>query len=162
MSASSGDLEQRARQYVIARGNELERRLGFGRDGSVYATVARTAVKSYGSLDPFERELDCYRRLREHDVGELLGHRVPRLLDWDERLMVLEMSIVNPPYLLDFAGAYLDDAPDFPAEVIDQWHQDKFEQFGDRWPDVIAVLEFLKSRYGIHLLDIHPANITFG
>ena len=72
------------------------------------------------------------------------------------------MTIVKPPFLLDFAGAYLDRAPDFPPEVIDEWREQKAEQFGDRWPDVIAVLEFLKSRYGIHLLDIHPANITFG
>src|SRR5207253_4760660 len=72
----------------------------------------------------------------------------------------LPISIVKPPYLLDFAGAYLDRSPDFPPEVMDQWHEDKAEQFGDRWPDVLAVLELLKTRYGIHLLDIRSEEHT--
>ena len=72
---------------------------------------------------------------------------------------MIEMGIVKPPFLLDFAGAYLDRPPDFPPEVIEEWREQKVEQFGDRWPEVEAVLEFLRTRLGIHLTDIHPGNI---
>ena len=41
------------------------------------------------------------------------------------------------------------------------WENDKEEIFGERWPEVTQVLAALRA-YGIHLLDINPANITFG
>src|SRR6266545_4737128 len=104
MSTSSQDIERRATDYATARGQRLEDRLGFGRDGSVFSTDAGTAVKSFAGLDPFERELRCYQRLFEHDVDKVLGHQVPRLVGWDEKLLVLEMTIVSRPYLLDFAS----------------------------------------------------------
>ena len=140
----------------------MERRLGFGRDGNVYATSDGTAVKAHGLRESFEKELLCYIRLKSNLVENILGLRVPQLLDADERLMVIEMSIVTRPFLLDFASGYLDVAPDFPAETMEEWRAEKMEQFGDRWPDVEAVLEVLRSRFGIHLLDIHPWNIAFG
>lgn len=111
--------------------------------------------------DAFERELHCYQRLADHRVANVLGHRVPLLLDWSEEFWVIEMTIVKPPFLLDFAGAYLDFAPDFPEEVIEYWRDEKAEQFGAHWSAVEALLEFLQTEYGIHLLDINPGNITF-
>jgi hypothetical protein len=72
------------------------------------------------------------------------------------------MTIVTAPYLLDFAGAHLDNAPEFSPEVMEQWRLEKIEQFGDHWPDVENVLDLMKSRFGIHLLDVHPGNIAFG
>src|SRR5438046_1386831 len=142
MSTSSQDLERRAGLHATAQGTRLEHRLGFGRDGTVYSTAAGTAVKSYVGDDPFERELACYRRLG--DVDQLSGHRIPRLLTWDAELLAIEMTIVEPPYLLDFAGAYLDRAPDFSPEVIEQWREEKLDQFGSRWADVEALLELLR------------------
>lgn len=72
------------------------------------------------------------------------------------------MTVVEPPFLLDFAGGYLDESPDFPDEVIEQWHEEKVEQFGRaRWERVQLVLAVLRGRYGIHLLDVNPGNITF-
>jgi len=112
--------------------------------------------------EPFQRELDCYERLRDHSVLDIRGHRVPRLLAWDHELWVIEMTTVKRPFLLDFAGAWLDNPPDFADEVVEQWHEEKLHQFGERWPDVQAVLAILQSRYGIYLLDIHPGNLTFG
>ena len=139
----------------------MERRLGFGRDGHVYSTSARTAVKAHGLRESFERELLCYIRLKSYDVHEVRGLLVPQLIDADEELMVIEMSIVTRPFLLDFASAYLDSAPDFPEETMEEWYREKMEQFGGRWGEVQAVLEELKRRLGIHLLDIHPWNIAF-
>jgi hypothetical protein len=47
---------------------------------------------------------------------------------------MVEMEIVQPPFVLDFAGAYLDRRPDFPEDVYAEWQAEKAEQFGDDWP----------------------------
>jgi len=72
------------------------------------------------------------------------------------------MTLVQPPFLLDFASAYLDnDGPDFPSEVMDEWLARKSEEFGPNWGRVPGVLAAL-HRLGIVLTDIHPGNIDFG
>ena len=75
--------------------------------------------------------------------------------------MVIEMTIVTPPFLLDFAGAYLDWPPDFSPEVMDQWHHDKAEQFGKRWKEVQNILAMLTEQSDIYMLDVNPGNIMF-
>jgi len=67
---------------------------------------------------------------------------------------------LSPAVLLDFADALLDQAPDFSDDVLRQWEKDKEEIFGEKWPVVTQVLAALRG-YGIHLLDINPANIAF-
>ena len=70
------------------------------------------------------------------------------------------MGIVSPPFVLDFAGAYLDQAPDFPDEIMEDWRAEKKEQFGDRWGVVQDIMrEFRKL--GIYLADVKPGNIMF-
>ena len=71
------------------------------------------------------------------------------------------MTIVARPFLLDFADAFLDRSPDFSEDVLTQWEQDKQEIFGRKWLAVTEVLAVLQA-YGIHLLDLNPANIAFG
>jgi hypothetical protein len=69
--------------------------------------------------------------------------------------MIIEMTIVQRPFVLDFGGAYLDQAPEFSEEVIADWQAQKIEQFGERWPEVQAILAVLGS-YGIFVQDVHP------
>jgi len=38
-------------------------------------------------------------------------------------LLAIEMTIVTPPFILDFAGAYLDPAPDFPLKFWRNGHR---------------------------------------
>jgi hypothetical protein len=152
---------QRPASYAEGRGIAIEDRLGFGVDGSVYSTSRSTALKVHRRTERFSRELACYQRRREYGVHEVKGHAVPRLVDWDDSLLAIEMTIVERPFLLDFAGAYLDGAPEFPEEVMRQWPEEKREQFGPKWPEAAAVLSMLQSRYGIHMLDVHPGNIAF-
>jgi len=140
----------------------IEHQLGFGKDGSVFQTDLPTAVKVFARPETYARELACHQRLADFAVEEVRGHAVPRLVAWDHELHVIEMEIVSPPYLLDFADAWLDKAPDFSDEIIEQWHEEKQEQFGDRWNEVQLVLAFLQGEYGVFLLDINPRNITFG
>jgi hypothetical protein len=75
-------------------------------------------------------------------------------------LLALEMTMVKPPFVLDFAGAYLDSPPDFPDEVWEEraakWQND----FGADWAKAQAILSELKS-LGIHMLDPTPSNICF-
>jgi hypothetical protein len=70
------------------------------------------------------------------------------------------MTVVKRPYILDFAGAYLDKPLDFSEEVMADWHADKQEQFEKRWPEVQAILAILET-HGIYMEDGNPKNITF-
>ena len=70
------------------------------------------------------------------------------------------MTIVRPPFLLDFADARLDEAPGFSEDVLRQWEEHNAEVFGDRWPEVTRVLAALQE-FGVYLLDINPGNISF-
>ena len=89
----------------------------------------------------------------------ILGFNLPQLLRIDEEFRAIEMTIVRAPFLLDFADAFLDEAPDFNEDVLRQWEEDKAEIFGERWPEVTSILEALRA-FGVHLLDINPRNIS--
>jgi hypothetical protein len=155
------NLEERVHRYTSRTGRQMVGSLGFGHDGDVYSTNIDSAVKFFRDPAVFQCELRCYQRLQEHGVAEILGHAVPELVAWDEELLALEMSMVRRPYLLDFASASLDWAPDFPPEVIEEWSQRKAKEFGKHWPKVQLILAILADRYGVCLTDIHRGNIAF-
>jgi hypothetical protein len=46
---------------------------------------------------------------------------VPRLIGWAVGSLIIGVSIVRPPYVLDFARSDLDTPTDFPAEAMQQW-----------------------------------------
>jgi hypothetical protein len=75
-------------------------------------------------------------------------------------MCIIEMTIVTRPFVLDFAGAYLDNPPEFSAAVWTEWAIEKQEQFGDRWPQVQGVLAALEEM-DIHMVDVSPSNIAF-
>jgi hypothetical protein len=93
-------------------------------------------------------------------VGVVLGFNVPRLVGFDDTLRVLEMTIVERPFVLDFAGAYLDARPAFPEDVWEDWEAEKQDQFEGRWPEVRRVLDAFEE-FGVYLLDVTPGNIAF-
>src|ERR1700720_3170165 len=159
------ELDNLARRYALTRGITLGERLGFGIHGIVFAAQDNAkpgflAVKFHREDAPFERECRAYRRLGEEHVACILGFNVPQLLRIDEEWHAIEMTIVPQPFLLDFADALLDQAPDFSDDVLQQWEKDKKEIVGERWPVVTQVLAALRA-YGIHFLDINPANVAF-
>jgi hypothetical protein len=140
-------------------------RLGFGIHGIVQ--VARnkinkdkSAIKAHFSAVPFLRELAAYERLKDAGVSEILGFHVPELIRADSELQVIEMTIVTRPFVLDFAGAYLDAPPEFSDEVWAEWEVEKREQFGARWTTVQSLLGALEE-LDIHLIDVTPNNIAF-
>lgn len=165
--AEPSDIDQRASLYAARHGLRIDRQLGYGKDGTVFSTVLpagdATAVKVFERQDMYARELAVYWRLGEHGVTEVHGHNVPQLIASNDELLVIEMTVVAKPYLLDFADARLDAAPEFPDDVIEQWHEEKIEQFGaELWQRAQLVMATLRGSYGVFLLDINPGNITFG
>ena len=69
-------------------------------------------------------------RLDENEVTQVCDFNVPQLLGVDEDLRILEMSIVTRPFVLDFAGAYLDVKPAFTPEI---WGGVGGEEAGGVW-----------------------------
>jgi len=139
--------------------------LGFGIHGTVLAAEDNTkpgffAVKFHREQRPFELECRVYQRLREEQITRILGLNVPQLLRIDEEFRAIEMTIVRSPFLLDFADAHLDEAPDFSEDVLQQWEEGKAEIFGERWLEVTRILAALQA-LGVYLLDINPGNISF-
>jgi hypothetical protein len=165
----SDELERRAQDFAQRHGLVLGARLGSGVHGIVYASESQpvsgaapttSAVKVHRHVPDFLRERDIYLRLKERGVRAIRGCRVPELLRYDDDSLILEMTIVTRPFVLDFGGAFLDKSPDFSEEVMADWHAEKREQFGRHWPEVQAILCQLECM-GIYMIDVHPSNISF-
>ncbi|MBL8800016.1 MAG: hypothetical protein JNM56_39400 [Planctomycetia bacterium] len=165
----TAELELRVRQYAQRNHLHLGQQLGYGMHGIVFVAesqpgiggvVLRSAIKVHRRELEYQRERDVYIRLRERGVATIRSCEVPQLLRHDDDLWIIEMTLVKRPFVLDFAGAYLDKAPDFSDEVWADWQTEKREQFGRRWPEVQAVLRALEG-YGIKMLDVNPGNVSF-
>jgi hypothetical protein len=160
MLSALKEVRERLTRYAAERAYGIRRELGFGYDGIVWATDCQSAIKGLRYRELYERERDVYLRLLEHGVEQVCGCNVPRIIDCDDDLWVVEMEIVRPPFVLDFAGAYLDRKPDFPVDVMRRWRREKADQFRDDWPRVQSIMAEL-ARIGVHLADVKPGNITF-
>ena len=123
-------------------------------------TKGRYAVKVHQHQEPYRRECAVYRRLMEHAVERVQGFHVPKFIHSNDELMVIEMTIVTQPYVLDFAGAYLDTNPEFSEDIWADWEESRRESFGARWTIVQRVLVEFES-LGVFLLDPSPSNIAF-
>lgn len=139
-------------------------KLGYGSDGVVWRTSVPSAVKAVYRQKNYERELECYQRLKAANVYTLSGLNVPVLEGFDNRLRVLELTLVQPPYLLDFGKVLLDL---LPSELYDDQKMATAQPewkylFGNRWEDVSVALYQLQNQFGIHYLDPRPSNINFG
>lgn len=161
------DILRRARQYTENNALTLGDELGSGVHGIVFVTVCqrhqgevRSAIKVHRREPDYFRERDVYQRLAQRKIKTINGCHVPRLLEYDDELLIIEMTVVSRPFVLDFGGAFLDRAPDFSEEVMAEWRAEKKEQFGKRWGDVLGILGVLES-YGIFMIDVNPGNISF-
>ncbi len=144
---------------------ELGELLGSGKDGIVLAAKrkaqpAKVAIKTLRWPGPYEREKKVYERLRDAGISSVLGFNVPLLAGSDDGLRILEMTIVERPFVLDFAGAHLDKRPEFPEEIWADWEADKRERFEEHWPTVRSVMDGFEE-FGVYLLDVSPGNIAF-
>jgi len=115
------DLERfrhRMVSYAAERGLELTEPLGWGTDGLVDATDRRTVIKAHARQTSYQRERDTYLRLQANRITQIHGLAVPQLINYDDARRILEMTIVQLPFLLDFGKAHLDEPPEFPEAVL--------------------------------------------
>ncbi len=139
--------------------------LGSGVQGMVFVFVAngqndRYAVKVHRHREPYDRECAVYHRLRERGVAQEQGFHVPRFLRSNDEWMAIEMTIVTKPYVLDFAGAYLDGRPEFSEDTWAEWEERRREDCGERWTSVQGILREFEG-IGVFMLDPSPGNIAF-
>ncbi|REK06747.1 MAG: hypothetical protein DWQ37_22120 [Planctomycetota bacterium] len=139
----------------------LKTPLGKGQDGCVWKSSRKTAVKAFERPFSYDTELECYQRFKDNRVIRIQGFSVPQLFGFSDDLLIIEMSIVAPPYILDFAKAWLDNPPDFSAEALADHAEKSRELFGERWRDV-ASLAWALREFGIYYYDTNPGNIRFG
>lgn len=159
------ELIARVEAYANEHGCTIGERLGFGIHGIVIvlnceSKAAATALKVLGYAEPYLRERDTYQRLTEARITKVRGFHVPQLLRWNDDLLALEMTIVSPPFALDFAGAYLDFPPKFPDDAWEEWKRKNEEQFGEDWPAAQVILAEFEDM-GIYMLDPTPSNLRF-
>jgi len=109
-------LLQNAESYAWLRGLEILGMLGDGTQGMVWRVrdkgkLQQWGLKIHASSAPYHTEVEVYERLRS--IRRLEGFNVPVMLRHDDEWKAIELGIVEPPYILDFAQACLDMPPDF-------------------------------------------------
>ena len=129
-------------------------------DGEVWESSRQTAVKALRRQQNYTAELECYERFLANGVERIRGFAVPQSVGHDNALQIVEIEIVAPPYIIDFAKCRLDTPFDFSPEVMADWNEAGAEIFEDRWRKVKKLLWALEQ-YGIYYLDAKPGNITF-
>lgn len=141
--------------------NHSATKIGAGIDGTVFYTTAATVVKAHVRESSYLKEVDAYDRLKEHSVVSVNGHAVPELLGSRDQLLVIEMTPVNEPFLLDFASSELDIRTEFEPGAMAYWFKQRRSAFGTNWPAALAIYNFLWERYGICYHDLTPKNCCF-
>jgi len=121
-----------AAAYAARYNLRLRERLGFGIHGTVHVVEHegnddRSAVKAFDQSEFYVREREVYERLREAGITKVLAFHVPQIIRAEDNLHVIEMTIVTRPFVLDFAGAFLDRRPEFPEETWSDWELNKRE-----------------------------------
>ena len=144
---SEDDLRTRAERYAADNGGKIVERLGFGNDGEVWKTDNDTAVKVFERRDAYDRELQCYLRLREYGVGDIDGFNVPNLIGFDGAVMAIEIEVVDDPFLLDFGKAHVDCRPEYMADpmIMAEWAAEQKERWGSHWPIVQRLIWKMES-----------------
>lgn len=140
---------------------QQEDRIGFGTDGSVWHSSRDTAIKACYRKDNYRDEVRCYEIFKNRKIRKIKGLSVPILEGCDDELLVFEMTIVEPPYLLDFGKVYVNRPPPYRLSEMPNWHEKLREEFGEHSSKVYAVLSALRQ-LNIHYVDPRPGNINFG
>jgi hypothetical protein len=140
----------RVEQYCRRQNLSNPQLVGQGKDGSVWQVDRPSAVKIHAHYSSYAPEVQAYIRLTERGLEKIAGFTVPSLIDFDDELLAIEMTIVRPPYLLDFASARLDSPPDLIEDEGHTLADLVVERFGDRAPDIFHLQQQLALLAGIH------------
>lgn len=139
------------------------KKVGGGVNGLVYYTSRGSAVKILSLQESFERELKAYRRIEAAGLESICGFTIPHLLGHSHKLQIVEMTIVQPPFLLDFASCCFDIRPrDMYSKEWEEQYEERIQHLHeDRASKVFQVYNALASRTGIYHTDLRPTNIGF-
>lgn len=70
------------------------------------------------------------------------------------------MTIVSPPFLLDFGKAYYGRPQrNYTKESLEEFEEQAMKDFGDDYPEVELAIYRLR-RYKIYYYDVRPGNIN--
>jgi hypothetical protein len=148
--------------YLRPRGLHIIGSLGSGKDGDVSETDQASAIKVFKIADLYHNELRAYQLLNQLSIDTIEGFRVPRLLGFDDHALLLEMTIVSPSRMLDFASCvdeveleFLNFSEEVWAERETHWS----ESFGPDWPLIQAATATFLRLTGLTYLDPSPNNI---
>ncbi len=165
MHTPDEQLKSAAESYANPRAIDVQFQspLGFGSDGTVWPTSRGSALKILYRNHNYEVERDCYLRLMEAGWRRLGTLNIPRLVDYDDQLLAIEIEIVEPPYLLDFGKVYIDQPPVYwnDEQLMANFYEEKAPLFGRNWPRVLFAMASLEQ-IGIYYVDPRPQNISFG
>src|SRR5579862_2339070 len=94
------DLHRRVREYANGEGLQLGEQLGSGVHGIVFDATKQTnqgrvALKVHERDTAYYRERDVYLRLQSLGITQVCGCNVPQLVDFNDDLMVIQMTIVT-------------------------------------------------------------------
>lgn len=121
----------RAEMYAFKKNLKINAILGGGYDGIVMSTDAGTAIKSLNNPRLYWNELSVYQRLKSLNLSSLSGFRIPKLIDFDDENYLIVMTLVKAPFVVDFASARLERPEPFDDDIVEYWHRQKREEFGD-------------------------------
>ena len=155
---------EKSQQYEAKYNVRFTDALGNGKDGKVLKTSDGQAVKFFDDAAVYRRELRAYQILLRHHITQLNNFQIPELTRSDDNLLAIEMTIVAPPFLLDFASAYTQAEYDrfaFTQEILDERESHWSEIFADDWPIVQTTAQAFKTATGLILLDLSLNNIRF-
>ena len=155
------DPRDRALAYLGGE-RRIDNELGSGTDGTVYSVSGPSVVKVHKDLHRFNNELNAYLRLRKHNVNSVGMFHIPELRSHDTRHLIIEISVVKPPYLIDFGKSHLDEVPDYDDEAWTMWWERVEQVFGDNTAVASQIFYQMVRKYGIYHLDLNPYNLNFG
>ena len=122
--------------------------LGWGVSGFVFLSPdLQTAIKVHH-----------YPEVRQHRITSLHGLVIPKLRNYDSARRLIQIDVVSPPYLLDFAGVRYTD-PEFSEDTMRDIHATIEERFGNNAHIAYAVYHSLK-KIGIYYLDLRQSNLN--
>jgi len=137
-------------------------KFGVGVQGRVVGNDAGNAVKAFEFEEHYKTEREAYRRIRKARLQKIGPFNNPQLKRCDDELWIIEMSVVQPPFLVDFAAAYIDRPHPYSYEELEAWHESQTEIYGhERWEIVTDALSKLYGATKIRYFDASPRNIRF-
>jgi hypothetical protein len=126
---------RRMQEFAAAIGVQLTTRLGSGQDGLAYATDNKSAIKALRFEQWYRKEPNVYLRLQALGLPGIAGFTIPELLRYDDELWVIETEFVVAPFVVDSAGATLDERSvvfrDFTDAEWQEWIEEREESGTD-------------------------------